>query len=60
MRTDPWTDWQREVVALIRLDLGEVLQDVREEDVDWDAWRPFYEQGHSPQAAVARAFVRDL
>lgn len=29
-------------------------------DIDWDAWRPLYEEGRSPQAAVDRAFLRDL
>ncbi len=51
-----WYEWQREVVSTIR-DFSEVLTEVREDDVDWDAWRPLYERGLSARAAVADAFV---
>jgi hypothetical protein len=47
------------VVALIRLDFHDVLQDVGEDDIDWEAWRPLYEAGRSPKAAVDSAFLRD-
>lgn len=52
-----WYEWQQAVVKLIRRDLSEVLTEVGEEDVDWDAWRPLYEQGLSPADAVADAFL---
>jgi hypothetical protein len=55
--SDSWPEWQQAVVALIRRDLSDVLNEVREEDVDWDAWRPLYDQGLSPRAAVADAFL---
>jgi hypothetical protein len=55
--TDPWGEWRQAVVALIRRDFSDILPEVREEDVDWDAWRPLYEQGLSPRAAVADAFL---
>ena len=58
MLHESWVDWQQQVVALIRCDLHEVLDDVGDDDVDWDAWRPLYEQGRSPRAAVDYAFVR--
>ena len=53
-----WFEWQRAVVAMIRRDFSEVLTEVGEDDVDWDAWRPLYEQGLSPRAAVADAFLQ--
>jgi hypothetical protein len=59
MFPESWLDWRRHVVALIRLDFREVLQDVGDDDIDWDAWRPLYEAGRSPKAAVDCAFLRD-
>lgn len=58
MLHESWVDWQQQVVALIRCDLHEVLTDVGDDDVDWDAWRPLYEAGRSPRSAVDYAFVR--
>ncbi|MBL8272124.1 hypothetical protein [Steroidobacter sp.] len=55
--TTTWYEWQGAVVNLIRTDLSEVLTEVGEQDVDWDAWRPLYEQGLSPREAVADAFL---
>jgi hypothetical protein len=55
--TQSWAEWQQDVVKLIREDFSQVLTQVGEEDVDWDAWRPLYEQGLSPKAAVADAFL---
>ena len=52
-----WTEWQQTVLQLIRRDFSEVLQEVGEQDVDWDAWRPLYEQRLSPRQAVAEAFL---
>lgn len=56
-QTLSWTEWQQTVLALIRRDFSEVLQEVGEQDVDWDAWRPLYDQGLSPRQAVAEAFL---
>ena len=58
MFLESWLEWRRCVVALIRLDFRDVLQDVGEDDIDWEAWRPLYEAGRSPQAAVDLAFSR--
>jgi hypothetical protein len=57
---DAWHDWQAGVVDVLRGLLAEVMPDVRREDVDWEAWRPFFEEGRSPRAAVDRAFLLDL
>lgn len=56
-QTLTWTEWQQTVLHLIRRDFSEVLKEVGEQDVDWDAWRPLYEQGLSPRKAVAEAFL---
>jgi hypothetical protein len=52
-----WTEWQQAVLQLIRRNFSEVLNEVGEQDVDWDAWRPLYEQGLSPRDAVAEALL---
>lgn len=58
--TNSWIDWRHAVVAVIRSDFRDVLDSVHESDIDWEAWRPLFEEGRSPKAAVDRAFVRDL
>ena len=55
-----WFQWRASVIAIIRFDFGAVLGDIDDRDVDWDAWRPLFDAGRSPQSAVDRAFVRDL
>jgi hypothetical protein len=55
-----WLQWRAGVVEEIRYDFREVLQDVKDADIDWEAWRPLYEEGRSPRAAVDRAFLRDI
>lgn len=55
---DDWAEWREQVVAQIRADFPEVLQDVGEDDVAWEAWRPLFDEGHSPRAAVDSAFLR--
>lgn len=55
-----WQQWRAGVVVEIRCDFREVLEDVKDADIDWDAWRPLYEEGRSPRAAVDRAFLRDI
>ena len=52
-----WSEWQQAVVQLISQDFSDVLRQVSEADVDWEAWRPLYEQGLSPREAVADAFL---
>ena len=60
MLPESWSDWQQQVIAAIRIDLQDVLDSVEDRDIDWDAWRPLFEEGRPAQAAVARAFARDL
>ena len=55
-----WVQWRAGVVDVIRCEFRDVLDQVDDNDVDWDAWRPLFEEGRSPQAAVDRAFLRDL
>lgn len=59
MLTETWNDWQYEVVAIIRVEYEDVLNDLESEDIDWDAWRPLYDQGRSPRAAVEWALARN-
>ena len=58
INTPSWQEWQQAVVSQIRRDFRQVLtEDVGAEDFDWDAWRPFYEQGLSPAQAVVDALL---
>lgn len=57
MDTYSWQEWQHAVVTLIRRDFSEVLMEIGADDVDWEAWRPLYEQGLTPGQAVAEAFL---
>jgi hypothetical protein len=55
-REEAWNQWQRDVLCVIRADFHSVLQEVSEEDIDWAAWRPLFEQGCSARAAVHSSF----
>lgn len=55
-----WAEWQRGVVAILRHDFREALNQISLEDVDWGAWCRFYLEGRTPSAAVDRALERDL
>ena len=55
-----WMQWQLAVVAVLRADFIGVLQKIDLDDVDWDAWRSFYNEGRTPRSAVDRAMERDL
>jgi hypothetical protein len=55
-----WGEWQREVVRLLRQELAEALSQVSLDDVEWSAWERYFRAGHSPKAAVDRAFERAL
>jgi hypothetical protein len=57
---ESWQQWRAGVVSVIRDDFRDVLNDVGDTDIDWDAWRPLFDEGRTPQAAVDRAFLRDL
>lgn len=60
MLVQSWTDWQQAVIVSIRRHYGGILADIDTEEVDWDAWRPLFDEGRSPDDAVLRAFARDL
>ena len=57
---ESWQQWRAGVVDVIRFDFRDVLDDVGDADIDWDAWLSLYDEGRTPQAAVDRAFLRDL
>ena len=55
-----WSEWQREALRLLRQELAEALHQISLDDVDWSAWERYFHAGHSPKAAVDRAFERAL
>ena len=55
-----WTEWQYEVVSLLREDLDQFTQCTSLDDVDWAAFQTFFLEGRSARAAVNRALERDL
>ncbi len=56
--SERWNEWQHEVLSVIDSDFRNVLDTVEWDDIDWDAWRPLFEQGCSAQDAVRSAFGR--
>jgi len=58
--TESWTDWRQGVVAVIRTEFRGIFDQIDDADIDWEAWRPLFDEGRSPQAAVDKAFVRNL
>ena len=54
-----WTQWQEAVLTRLRTEYSELLEPIGLEDVDWESWRPFYDDGRTPQAAIDRALERD-
>ncbi len=60
MLVESWTEWQQEVVTVIRNDFATILDDIEPDEIDWETWRPFFDEGRSPQEAVKRAFAHDL
>jgi hypothetical protein len=55
-----WNQWREAVVKVLRAELADTLRHIGLDDVDWGAWRVFYESGRTPRAAVNRALERDL
>jgi hypothetical protein len=53
-----WSEWQHEVLSVIDSDFRNVLDSVEWDDIDWDAWRPLFDQGCSAKDAVRNAFGR--
>jgi hypothetical protein len=57
-RMNEWLDWRRGVVDEIRTGFFDLFSSIDDQDIDWDAWLPFYLEGCTPQRAVDKAFVR--
>lgn len=55
MIVDEWSTWRANVVAAIRSEYSDLFPYLSQDEIDWDAWKPLYEEGHSAQAAVALA-----
>ena len=58
MADERWSSWQMEVLQIIHSEFVGVLEAVSWDDVDWNAWRPLFDQGHSARDAVHSAFGR--
>lgn len=58
-REDYWADWQAEVVALLQIELAEVLPDLKSDEIDWVLWQKLFDEGRGPRAAIDRALARD-
>ncbi len=54
-----WPVWKIEIVKALRAHY-ELFADLRQEDIDWEAWKPLYEFGYEPMAAVAEAISLNL
>lgn len=55
MAADLWSRWQREVVTTVREHYPDLFQFLRQEDIDWDAWRPLFDEGYDAEQAVNQA-----
>ncbi len=55
-----WAQWQNAVLTLLRTDFAEMLHLIGMDEVDWDSWRNFYNEGRTPKSAVDRALERDF
>jgi hypothetical protein len=55
-----WAQWQRAVLRLLRADFTEVFQHIGFDEVDWESWRSFYNEGRTPRSAIDRALERDF
>lgn len=58
MADEGWSRWQTEVLQIIHAEFGGVLEAISWDDVDWNAWRPLFDQGCSACEAVRSAFGR--
>ena len=59
-RQQPWLQWQHSVIRLLRAEFNEALHHIGFDEVDWAAWRAFYDEGRTPKAAIDRALERDF
>ncbi len=50
-----WPVWKVEIVTARRHVHHELFADLQQEDIDWEAWKPLYEFGYEPDAAIAQA-----
>lgn len=55
MSADAWRSWQRGVITTVCREYRNLFPYLQQNDIDWDAWRPLFEQGYEPVAAVAEA-----
>ena len=57
-RPRDWSAWKSTVVRILRRDYADLVPDIGEDDVHWDTWRRYFDEGSAPRRAVDRAFER--
>jgi hypothetical protein len=55
MQLSGWSQWQSDIVAVIRTDYRDLFPLIRSDEIDWGAWKPLYDQGCSARGAVEQA-----
>lgn len=57
MASSIWSQWQRAVVTQIRESYPDLFPCLQQEEIDWQAWQPLFEQGCDARAAVEQALA---
>lgn len=47
-----WRLWKKEMLHLMRTKYSEVYGKILSRDIDWVAWREFYNDDYSPDDAI--------
>jgi hypothetical protein len=50
-----WPRWQTDIVNVLRYEYCDLFPLIRNSDIDWEAWKPLYDQGCSPRLAIEQA-----
>ena len=58
-KLESYDRWQQDVVRLLHESYAEVLGSVALNDIEWSAWKPFFDNGLAPRRAIDRAFEQD-
>lgn len=57
MASSIWSRWQHAVVAQIRESYPDLFPYLQQEEIDWQAWQPLFEQGCDARTAVEQALA---
>ncbi|HEX2584700.1 MAG TPA: hypothetical protein VHL14_06185 [Steroidobacteraceae bacterium] len=50
-----WALWRSEIIRVIQREYGDLFSQLRQDEVDWEAWLPLYADGLSAESAVHQA-----